>query len=58
MMQIPKQIQDWIDKDINLLRNGTSEEIQTYLQHFRNPNRDTEYWHEQAIQKVIEELNL
>lgn len=58
MMQIPKEIQDWIDKDTNTLRNGTSEQIQNYLKHFRHPNRDGNYWHEQAIQKVIEELNL
>jgi hypothetical protein len=58
MMQIPKEIQDWIDNDTNILRNGTSESIQEYLKWFNTSDRDTEYWHQTAIEKVIKELNL
>jgi hypothetical protein len=58
MMQIPIQIQEWIDKDTNILRNGSQQEIQEYMKWFNHPNRDTEYFHEQAIGLVIKELNL
>lgn len=57
-MEIPKEIQDWIDRDTNTLKNGSPAQIQEYMSWFKNPSRDTEHWHETAIQKVIKELNL
>lgn len=58
ILEMPKEIQNWIDRDTSILRNGSSSEIQNFLKMFRDPQRDSIYWYDQAIQEVIQELNL
>lgn len=55
---ISKEIQDWIDKDTDTLTHGSPAQVQEYLKWFNNPSRDIDFWHQQAIEKVIKELNL
>ena len=57
MNGIPQEIQQWIDKDTELLKNGSEIDIAKYLEWFKNPTRDMEPNHQSAIEQLISDLN-